>query len=134
MGSSRLRHRTNQKPPLCKGQRSGGAVVNDMPVVYQSRAVTEPQREVARRSRDGGIVSIKFHLTFGVAPTQSLPCVRGGVSRLADGGVAGTNYGNSFISPVGGAKSPQGDSLYAYPAGGYFSMKKSNQKSFKAPP
>ena len=72
MGSSRLRHRTNQKPPLCKGQRSGGAVVNDMLVVYQSRAVTEPQREVARRSRDGG--------------------------------VAGTNYGNSFISPVGGAK------------------------------
>ena len=58
--------------------------MNDMPVVYQSRAVTEPQREVARRSRDGG--------------------------------VAGTNYGNSFISPVGGAKSPQGDSLYAYPA------------------
>ena len=58
--------------------------LNDMPVVYQSRAVTEPQREVARRSRDGG--------------------------------VAGTNYGNSFISPVGGAKSPQGDSLYAYPA------------------
>jgi len=102
MGSSRLRHRTNQKPPLCKGQRSGGAVVNDMLVVYQSRAVTEPQREVARRSRDGG--------------------------------VAGTNYGNSFISPVGGAKSPQGDSLYAYPAGGYFSMKKSNQKSFRAPP
>jgi len=46
--------------------------VNDVPVVYQSRAVTEPQREVARRSRDGG--------------------------------VAGTNYGNSFISPVGGAK------------------------------
>ena len=71
--------------------------MNDMPVAYQSRAVTEPQREVARRSRDGG--------------------------------VAGTNYGNSFISPVGGAKSPQGDSLYAYPAGGYFSMKKSNQKS-----
>ena len=76
--------------------------MNDMPVVYQSRAVTEPQREVARRSRDGG--------------------------------VAGTNYGNSFISPVGGAKSPQGDSLYAYPVGGYFSMKKSNQKSLRAPP
>ena len=73
-----------------------------MPVAYQSRAVTEPQREA--------------------------------VSRLADGGVAGTNYGNSFISPVGGAKPPQGDSLYAYPAGGYFSMKKSNQKSFRAPP
>ena len=105
-----------------------------MPVVYQSRAVTEPQREVARRSRDGGIISIKFRLTFGVAPTQSLPCVRGGVSRLADGGVAGTNYGNSFISPVGGAKSPQGDSLYAYPAGGYFSMKKSNQKSLGEDP
>ena len=76
MGSSRLRRRTTLKPPLCKG-RWHGAAVNDMPVVYQSRAVTEPQREVARRSRDGGIVSIKFRLTFGVAPTQSLPCVRG---------------------------------------------------------
>ena len=28
-------------------QRSGGAVVNDMPVACQSRAVTEPQREKA---------------------------------------------------------------------------------------
>ena len=27
------------------GQRSGGAVVNDMPVACQSRAVTEPQRD-----------------------------------------------------------------------------------------
>ena len=32
-------------------------------------------------------------------------------------------------SPVGGAESPKGDSLYAYPAGAYFSMKKSRQKS-----
>ena len=76
--------------------------MNDMPVAYQSRAVTEPQREVARRSRDGGI--------------------------------DGTSYGDSFISPKGVAKSPQGDSLYAYPAGAYFSMKKSRQKSFRAPP
>ncbi len=28
--------------------------------------------------------------------------------------------------PGGGAKSPEGDGPYAYPAGGYFSMKKSN--------
>ena len=35
-----------------------------MPVAYQSRAVTEPQREMARRSRDGGIVGIKFHLAY----------------------------------------------------------------------
>ena len=32
-------------------------------------------------------------------------------------------------SPGGGAESPEGDSLYAYPAGAYFSMKKSRQKS-----
>ena len=30
-----------------EGQRSGGAVVNDMPGACQSRAVTEPQREKA---------------------------------------------------------------------------------------
>ena len=58
--------------------------MNDMPVAYQSRAVTKPQREVARRSRDGGI--------------------------------DGTSYGGSFISPKGVAKSPEGDGLYAYPA------------------
>ena len=34
----------------------------------------------------------------------------------------------------GVAESPEGDSLYAYPAGAYFSMKKSRQKSFRAPP
>ena len=32
-------------------------------------------------------------------------------------------------SPGGRAESPEGDSLYAYPAGAYFSMKKSRQKS-----
>ena len=36
--------------------------------------------------------------------------------------------------PKGVAESPEGDSLYAYPAGAYFSMKKSRQKSFRAPP
>ena len=42
------------KAPLCKGPRSVGAVVNDMPVAYQSRAVTEPQREaVSRRLTEG---------------------------------------------------------------------------------
>ena len=34
-----------------------------------------------------------------------------------------------MLSPVGVAESPEGDGWYAYPAGGYFSMKKSNQKS-----
>ena len=34
----------------------------------------------------------------------------------------------------GRAESPEGDSLYAYPAGGYFSMKKSNQKSLGEDP
>ena len=42
--------------------------------------------------------------------------------------------GDSLQSPVGVAESSKGDSLYACPAGGYFSMKKSNQKSFRAPP
>ena len=32
-------------------------------------------------------------------------------------------------SPVGGAESPKGDGWYACPAGAYFSMKKSRQKS-----
>ena len=33
-----------------EGQRSGAAVVNDMPVACQSRGVTEPQRDaVAKR-------------------------------------------------------------------------------------
>ena len=37
-------------------------------------------------------------------------------------------------APGGGAESPKGDGWYAYPAGAYFSMKKSRQKSFRAPP
>ena len=36
--------------------------MNDMPVAYQSRAVTEPQREMARRSRDGGIADTNYGL------------------------------------------------------------------------
>ena len=39
-----------------------------------------------------------------------------------------------FVVAFGVAESPQGDDLYAYPAGAYFSMKKSRQKSFRAPP
>ena len=39
-----------------------------------------------------------------------------------------------MVVAFGVAESPEGDSLYAYPAGAYFSMKKSNQKSFRAPP
>ena len=35
-----------------------------MPVAYQSRAVTEPQREMARRSRDGGIVGTNYAKVF----------------------------------------------------------------------
>ena len=42
--------------------------------------------------------------------------------------------GDSLQSPVGVEESSKGDSLYACLAGGYFSMKKSNQKSFRAPP
>ena len=45
-----------------------------------------------------------------------------------------TAKGNNFISPVGVAESPQGDRLHACPAGGYFSVKKSNQKSLGEDP
>ena len=41
---------------------------------------------------------------------------------------------NNFFSPVGVAESPQGDRLYACPARGYFSVKKSNQKSLGEDP
>ena len=37
-------------------------------------------------------------------------------------------------SPIGGVESPEGDGLHACPAGGYFSMKKSNQKSLGEDP
>ena len=37
-------------------------------------------------------------------------------------------------SPIGGVESPEGDGLHAYPAGGYFSMKKSTQKSLGEDP
>ena len=74
--------------------------MNDMPVAYQSRAVTEPQREAVSR-----------RLTEGL-----------------------TVKDNNFFSPVGVAESPQGDRLYACPARGYFSVKKSNQKSLGEDP
>ena len=44
------------------------------------------------------------------------------------------SFGASLWSPDGGAESPQGDGWYAYPAGGYFSVKKSNQKSLGEDP
>ena len=74
--------------------------MNDMPVAYQSRAVTKPQREAVSR-----------RLTEGL-----------------------TVKDNNFFSPVGVAESPQGDRLYACPAMGYFSVKKSNQKSLGEDP
>ena len=39
-----------------------------------------------------------------------------------------------MVVAFGVAESPEGDSLYAYPARGYFSMKKSNQKSLGEDP
>ena len=70
-----------------------------MPVAYQSRAVTEPQREVARRSRDGGI--------------------------------DGTSYGDSFISPSASWSLLQKPCLHAYPARAYFCPCKSRQNTVK---
>ena len=42
--------------------------------------------------------------------------------------------GAGFVVAFGVAESPQGDGWHAYPAGGYFSMKKSNQKSLGEDP
>ena len=39
-----------------------------------------------------------------------------------------------MVVAFGVAESPQGDSLHAYPAGGYFSVKKSTQKSLGEDP
>ena len=39
-----------------------------------------------------------------------------------------------FVGAFGVAESPEGDSLHAYPARGYFSVKKSNQKSLGEDP
>ena len=39
-----------------------------------------------------------------------------------------------MVVAFGVAESPEGDSLYASPAGPYFSMKKSNQKSLGEDP
>ena len=41
---------------------------------------------------------------------------------------------HSLFSPIGGEKSPKGDSLYGSPPWRYFSVQKSNQKSFSAAP
>ena len=38
----------------------------------------------------------------------------------------GPRRGGGFVVAFGGAKSPEGDGPYAYPAGGSFSMKKRN--------
>ena len=53
------------------------------------------------------------------------------------GRFAGIYYdilGAGLWSPKGVAESPEGDSLHAYPAWGYFSVKKSNQKSLGEDP
>ena len=69
-----------------------------------------------------------FHPKFRHRINQKAPLCKGSWH-----GVAVTEglsaKGNNFISPVGVAESPQGDRLHACPAGGYFSVKKSNQKS-----
>ena len=48
--------------PLTRVAEGGGAVVNERPVDVQSRTVTEPQRDVERRSRDGGRENEKLTL------------------------------------------------------------------------
>ena len=48
-----------------EGQRSGGAVVNDMPVACQSRAETEPQREKAHLKYNKPRPKVLISMTFG---------------------------------------------------------------------
>ena len=69
------------------------------------------QREVARRSRDGGIVGRYYDLVLSLF-----------------------SYGASLQSPGGGAESPEGDGLYACPAGAYFCSCKSRQNTLGAAP
>ena len=60
-----------------------------------------------------------------------------GEDRINSGFYWGSETGIYCVnlwSPGGVAESPQGDDLYASPAGPYFSVKKSNQKSFRAAP
>ena len=46
--------------------------------------------------------------------------------RKGEKEVLGPRRGAGLWPPGGGAKSPEGDGPYAYPAGGYFSSQKSN--------
>ena len=69
------------------------------------------QREVARRSRDGGIVGRYYDLVLSLF-----------------------SYGASLQSPGGGAESPEGDGRYACPAGAYFCSCKSRQNTLGAQP
>ena len=60
-----------------------------------------------------------------------------GEDRINSGFYWGSETGIYCVnlwSPGGGAEPFRYQNLYAYPAGGYFSMKKSNQKSFRAAP
>ena len=69
-------------------QRSGGAVVNDMPVACQSRAVTEPQRDAVAqrlRGRQSWSIANRQKRGLGKEAQSRLPCVKGAVAeRLRD--------------------------------------------------
>ena len=56
-----------------------------MPVAYQSRAVTEPQREMARRSRDGGIVYTNYALVSSRLPCGTQFVIAFGVAKIMQG-------------------------------------------------
>ena len=53
---------------------------------------------------------------------------------FCEGVVSTAAAGAGLVVAFGVAESPQGDGWHAYPAGGYFSMKKSNQKSLGEDP
>ena len=62
-------------------------------------------------------------------------CGRLAVARgLLQGMMSTAAAGAKLVVAFGVAESPEGDSLYGSPPGPYFSMKKSRQKSFRAPP
>ena len=85
--------------PLCKGPRSVGAVVNDMPVAYQSRAVTEPQRELSAARLTEGLLII-CHLTgYSINPSgasRHLPLHRGGFEAVPRAGTGNNESAGSF--------------------------------------
>ena len=85
------------KTPLCKGK-----------LAAHNPKASLVQREVARRSRDGGIVSTNYDLVLSRLPGRA-----------------------SLWSPIGVTESPKGDGLHGSPPGRSFCAYKRNQNTVK---